>query len=232
MRRNENSADVRDSKESPLIAIVGATSPEEPYTPDMGLQAGYVLRHLVEEKGGTLFTGGVEGVGVDAYLGVIHYGIDQLRKPRIRAKPAVMPDDHFFVLAPQFSVAPALQGRKGILYTLPQGYALLGSLNAQGRVDVQYGGRDMSERRRKLAEVADVIVGINGSSGTFDEMQHAVRTGTPVVVLPFTGGAAQEMARLKEGTPFQQVAIDTELIHRARDYAMMAAMVRDLAYRR
>ena len=50
----------------PLIAVIGAAKPGPDYTRKKGVAIGYKLREFLGgDRDGTIFTGGVEGVGVD-----------------------------------------------------------------------------------------------------------------------------------------------------------------------
>ena len=59
--------------EKPLISVIGATFPTRPYDDIMGFNLGMQLRDRLETNHGTVFTGGVDGVGIHTYLGIVNY---------------------------------------------------------------------------------------------------------------------------------------------------------------
>lgn len=191
---------IKQERTGPLIAVIGATTPSKPYESMMGITIGYELRKNVEAYSGSLFTGGVEGVGIDIYTGIMKYCIDQVCKPGLRLVTAQLPDDKFFVLIPEYQFIH--EGRKNPLlpipYNPPREYELLASLSTRGYLDIQRGGQDMAERREILANVADVLIMVNGSAGTFDEGIKALLLGKPVIAMNYSGGAALLLSTLKE----------------------------------
>src|SRR3990167_6541755 len=79
--------------EHPIIGIIGATQPLPGYNPREAVKLGYLLRQSMEKKG-TLFTGGVHGVGVDIYRGIIDYCLEK------------NVSDKFFILFPDINSNP------------------------------------------------------------------------------------------------------------------------------
>src|SRR3989338_1652346 len=157
---------LRQTRQLPIIGIVGATRPGRDYVSNLGYETGYELRKYVEQRGGTLFTGGVEGVGVDAYVGVLKFCLE----PDGRVK-----DDRFFVLVPAFQSINTRLGTKRFDYEIPASYSALAHLGPRGVLDSFVIDGDMEDRRRYVGEVADALVVINGSGGTLDETFQAVR---------------------------------------------------------
>jgi len=187
MREKERQA-IREKREAPLISVIGATAPSEGYSPDMGIRAGYLVREFVGRMGGTVFTGGVSGVGSDTYLGVMKFCIDQA------IRSGEMPDDKFFVLAPKYEHI----GNGAIIpYLPPSSYLALGALTPRGSLDLELSGEHMSERRQNLSEVGDIFLMLNGGFGTLDEANLALQAGKQVITLPFTGGGARVIERIK-----------------------------------
>jgi hypothetical protein len=187
----------------------------------------------VDLRQGTLFTGGVEGVGADAYTGIMKYCIDELRTAKTGVK---MPDDRFFVLVPAFNPPSMVNkvrllgiNRQSFPYIVPEVYQALGSLSERGKIDVVVAGNNMAERRGYLACVADALVVINGGTGTLDEAVMALQNGKPVITLSYSGGAALELKEHKDSSypitlsttnPEQAYALgkfSPDLIHVAED---------------
>jgi len=191
---------IKQERTGPLIAVIGSTTPSKPYELGMGVTIGYELRKSIDPHNGSLFTGGVEGVGIDVYTGIMKYCIDQVCKPGLRLVQAQLPEDRFFVLIPEYQ--SIYEGRKNvglpIPYNPPREYELLASLSTRGSLDIQRGGQDMAERREILAHVADVLIMVNGSAGTFDEGVKALGLGKPVIAMNYSGGAALLLSTLKE----------------------------------
>ena len=79
--------EITNKYESPIIGIIGATSPLPGYDSDDAYRMGYELREIVNDKG-VLFTGGVSGVGLDVYRGIVDYCVEK------------DVEDRFFVLIP------------------------------------------------------------------------------------------------------------------------------------
>ena len=76
---------IKNQLGSPVIGVIGATSPNYEYSSEMGFMAGYAARQFLGDKNGHIFTGGVEGVGVDAFLGVATYALRKNEVPRFAA---------------------------------------------------------------------------------------------------------------------------------------------------
>jgi predicted Rossmann-fold nucleotide-binding protein len=172
--------------ERPLIAVIGASNPGKEYVAEQGILVGKLLREYVDKKG-TVFTGGVDGVGVDVYTGVMKYCVQRNTL-----------SDKFFVLIPHYFL---LQLRKDteptpFAYTPPVAYEALGRLTTRGHLDIIRAGNDMDQRRIELAKLADFVVVVNGSMGTLDEATLASHT-KKIITLPETGGIAKLIAALK-----------------------------------
>ena len=193
---------IRVEKEQPLIAVIGATLPTEEYKKEMGMGAGYALRKYIDNRRGTLFTGGVDGVGVDVYTGIMRYCIDKLESCRFLRK---MPDDRFFVLVPAFDhirveqdSSPSESRYIIVRFEVPEAYRALGVISEGGKLNVVTAGSDMEERRNYLAEIADVLITINGGMGTLDEAITANKNRKPVITLSYSGGAASLLHSIKD----------------------------------
>jgi hypothetical protein len=189
-------AEARASKQSPRIVVIGATSPSEPYRTKHGFGVGYEIRRFLEGNLGTVATGGVEGIGADVYAGVLKYCVDN--KPQ-RGK---IPTDKFFVIIPDSVEYP--MGRKGeqvysCPYSPPHIYKLLAKFSRTGKVDVVRAGTNMFERRLYLAQLADILVVINGGPGTDHESFEGLKLNKPVITLPYTGGTAELLMKVKTG---------------------------------
>jgi hypothetical protein len=192
---------IRGNKEQPLIAIIGATVPTKEYDRHFGMEVGYLIRQHISPLNGTLFTGGVNGVGVDVYTGVMQYCVDELRRDRTGKK---MPDDRFFVLVPSHEYIPCGKGF-GLLepkyqcvpFEVPEAYHALGAISERKSLDIVTAGDDLAERRQYLAHLADVLVAVNGTDGTLDEALIALQNGKPVITLSYSGGAALSLQTIK-----------------------------------
>lgn len=156
---------------SPAVGILGAQYPEYPYICKMGVEVGYLLRKYLPESG-VLFTGGVQGVGEDVYGGIINYCIEY-----------GLEEDRFFVLVPKGD-----RPSEGY-YKQTKRFSHKLEIIHQGETDIQ--------RQEKMAEQGEVFIVVNGGYGTLNECVHAINRRRKIIVLPFTGGIAKEMAYAK-----------------------------------
>ena len=158
---------IRESYPKPLIGIVGAAfPPKEVYDAEFGETIGYSLRKYVEKKGGFLFTGGVPGVGVDAYRGIV-----SACQPLTESSKEEPKDDRFFVLTPhsfliELNSSFFTEDEEGTIlsYEVPSEYRALAKKTQSKQLRIIHAGDDMDERRKYLSQVADVLVTINGGS--------------------------------------------------------------------
>ncbi len=193
---------IRENRSIPLIGVAGGTSPTPGYTQDVGMQTGYELRRYVETRDGTIFTGGVGGVGIDVYLGVVKFCVDKLKRRMPLIRNGSMPEDKFFVLAPRYIYYAGKSGlfhrteSRRIDYDIPTSYEVLGRLTPRGYLDVFRAGMDMDERRKYLASAADALVIINGGGGTLDEAINALKASKPVISLN-SGGVTRLLEKAK-----------------------------------
>lgn len=150
-------SDVRAQETLPIIGIIGAGWPQPPYHERMGIEVGEVLRKFLRNRG-TLFTGGIGGVGIDAYVGVTRYCVTQREKTQ---EPV---DDRFFVLIPQEVACETTAGEFFAQpYEPPQLYHRLAQLSKKSPLKIIRAGKTMAERREYVARIADALVIINGS---------------------------------------------------------------------
>lgn len=181
-------SEIREGNETPLIGIVGATSPNyREYTPKMGEVVGYALRKYIAQRKGSLFTGGVKGVGLDVYRGIV-----SACQPNEKSEGSKVEEDRFFVLVPTDILLSAIEGEdsKEALYTsysIPREYEELAKTTKSGELRIVRAGKDMSERRKHLAKVADALVVVNGGLGTLDEALGAIKGRKPVIPIVSTG---------------------------------------------
>ncbi|MBI2103363.1 LOG family protein [Candidatus Woesearchaeota archaeon] len=189
---------IRGEKQVPIIGVIGATNPTEEYSREMGISVGYALRKFGEDTNCSIFTGGVEGVGLDVYGGIIKYCLQNGKG-----------DDFFFTLIPEFDegqlnidkfteVGMVSKVRSKRAYRLPSAYHFLRSLLSPHDIAQVMVGKDMNERRKYVAEVADALVMVNGGLGTLDEAFNALKRPIPVFTLGNTGGMAEELASLRD----------------------------------
>jgi predicted Rossmann-fold nucleotide-binding protein len=170
----------------PIIGIIGAINPSPEYDSDDAYRLGYDLREAIADKG-TLFTGGVPGVGIDAYRGITDY---------CRENGA---DDRFFVLFPE-GMEP------------PQTYFQLAKQTRNQALRIVRAGKSLDDRRAYVGPLADVLVVDNGSSGTIDEALQTLVLGKQVVCLQNSGGAADVLTRFKNGSIEIPLKVDRDLI--------------------
>jgi hypothetical protein len=188
--------EAKEKQPSPRIVVIGATSPSEPYRIKHGFQAGYEIRRFLDRNPGTVATGGVEGIGADAYAGVLKYCVDHTT-PKGR-----VPKDKFFIIIPDSVEYPA--GRDGekvysMPYSAPHIYKLLAKFSQTGKVDIARAGTNMFERRVYLAQIADLLVVVNGGPGTDHEAFESLKLGKRVIALPYSGGTAELLRKVKTG---------------------------------
>jgi hypothetical protein len=178
----------KDTLERPLIGVIGATFPDKTYSPHMGEFLGAMLREYVEKNSGTIFTGGVEGVGLDVYKGIIQ-----------KTKELNSDQDKFFVLGPHFETTfdSTLNQLVETPYLPPKDYRDL-SRSINKKLHLIRGGRNMRERREYLSILADKVFVVNGSFGTLDEAVKTLTLSKPVISLYYTGGAAKILRQIKE----------------------------------
>ncbi len=179
--------EITNKYERPIIGIIGATSPLPDYDSDDAYRLGYELREVVDKRG-SLFTGGVSGVGIDIYRGIVDYCVENSA------------EDKFFVLFPNIELEP------------PQEYFRLAEKTKNGVLRVERVGSDMEERRSYVGAVADLLVLVNGAYGTIDEALKGLFLGKPVVCLQNSGGAAEVISKVKRGEINIPLDIDRNLI--------------------
>lgn len=153
----------------PKIAVIGATIPDYDYKNEQGEKLGYALREIVEDNKGLIFTGGVAGVGVDVARGIVNYVKQEKLKP-----------SRFFVSFPEN--CPPAEDYFRFLSEIDENLRIIPS------------GKDMLERRQKLAEIADMLIVVNGGAGTMDEANRAYDLGKPLYCLNSSGGVARQIA--------------------------------------
>ncbi|VVB80005.1 Uncharacterised protein [uncultured archaeon] len=183
-------------KDSPRIGIIGATSPSRPYKTRHGFEAGYGIRKYLENHPGTVFTGGVEGIGSDAYAGVVKFCMD------VGIQTGNVPDDKFFVVIPNNLEYPDRLNKEKIVripYSPPHMYSLLARFLPKGKVEEVRAGKNMYERRLYLAAISDILVVVNGGPGTDHEAYTGLEAGKRVITLPYTGGTASILESVKKG---------------------------------
>jgi predicted Rossmann-fold nucleotide-binding protein len=195
---------IKERKKSPLIAVIGATDPTPQYKPKMGIEVGYFLRKNLEDEG-TIFTGGVSGIGIDVYEGAMNYCKEALNLH----KPAI---DRFFVLVPENHYAFDTDTQETYLlqYRVPEKYFTLARSIPNNSLDAITAGVEMSERRQYLAELADVALVLNGGGGTLDEAFSIMARGKNVITLPYTGGAARLLQGFKEKKLYGEDILELE----------------------
>ncbi len=221
---------IKDSKESPLIAVIGASNPKENYEKKMGIEVGYYLKEFFRSKGGYIFTGGVDGVGVDVYTGVMKYCIDKTNNSI---------NDNFFILIPHYFEISDSNHNFLIqeTYEPPSAYESLGMLSKKGQLDKIIIGIDMEERRKYLAMIADIIVVVNGGHGTIHEAVEGLKNNKPVINLFNTGGATKILKDFDEGrkVDLQGIIKKDELnsyknnLHQAKDVNEMINLIKYLS---
>ncbi|MFH1500457.1 MAG: hypothetical protein ABIE22_00755 [archaeon] len=186
---------IRAEQGEPLIGVIGATRPSPEYRKATGMLVGSSLRKYLRWNPGVIFTGGVEGVGVDVYDGVAAF----LEKRFLKSFNA----DKFFVLVPELvaqkaSVSDFLTGPVLTEYQPPKEYFDIAK-KCGNELEVVRAGKDMTERREYVGRVADVLVAVNGGFGTLDESYQAMKQGTPVISLWYSGGGARDLTLIKQG---------------------------------
>lgn len=179
--------EIKSKFTGPLIAVIGASSPGYEYAPQLGIVAGYELRKLCNNNG-YLFSGGVEGVGADVFTGACIYAT-QNKFP-----------SKFFVVIPDNYTIPGDQydDDRVLPYELSEAYKAIERIT-ESECEIVRAGYEMAERRLYLSAIADVVVAINGSSGTFDEAKLALEFGKTVIALQSSGGAAKALCQWKVG---------------------------------
>ena len=186
---------IKGKYQKPIIGVIGATSPTGGYNDQIGIDIGYALRKYIHKISGNLFTGGVEGVGIDVYTGVMKFCRDQ------SITEGMIQDDRFFVLVPEKIVDYDFESQVKIMfdYVCPSTYTVLGKLSRKGNLTSEIAGLTLAERRKYVGQVADLLVVLNGGYGTLDEAQIALRNNIPVVALTPTAGAAKILSDFKTG---------------------------------
>lgn len=230
---------IRNSKESPLIAVIGATNPKKDYKEKMGIETGYYLREFIDSRKGNIFTGGVDGVGVDVYAGVMKYCIN-----KIINKKANIIDDRFFVLIPSHldlvsshSFLNEISYESSPYYP-PSSYEYFGILTSKGKLDKIVAGKDMNERREYLAMIADIIVVVNGGCGTIHEAIEGLKNNKPVINLFKTGGATKILKYISEDKSRnkhfngiikrEDLNFNKDLLHQADSISNAVDIIKDL----
>jgi predicted Rossmann-fold nucleotide-binding protein len=158
--------------EHPIIGVIGATQPSIGYSKQETIKLGYELRKFVEKKG-NIFTGGVPGVGLDAYRGIIDYCLEH------------SVNDKTFLLYPNINILPS-----------EEYFQLANKIN--NKLNIETAGENMLERRKYVAGVADILIAVNGGPGTMDEALTGLIFKKQVICLKNSGGAAEILSMLKE----------------------------------
>lgn len=155
------------------IAVIGSQVPEWPYNSSMGYRAGNMIARMMKE-GDVLVTGGVEGIGLDAFMGYA----------------TVESKGTFTCLMPV--TAEKTVGKDKIMtpYSLPEAYRAVSKITGKHITSVQQ-GEGMAARREILAAMTDVAVMLNGGIGTLHEAIMMMQNSTPVLALIDSGGAAE-----------------------------------------
>ncbi len=173
------------------IAIIGSTQPGYPYESSYGFNVGYLLTTTLPEA--KVFTGGVNGVGLDVFLGCVaasktpNYTV-MIPNGVLRRNDSwdkmLDTEDEKFILEP---------------YDLPESYTTVSKIT-KTPINIVRAGEHMGERRRALVEACDTFIVMHGSNGTLDEALGAIESGKRVVVIENTGGAAFLLAQKKNNT--------------------------------
>lgn len=182
---------IRQNYPSPIVGIIGSTAPDESdYSPLMSIMVAQQVHDFCNAKKGSCFTGGVGGVGVDAFMGIA-----------LKAKGKPIGSDRFFILIPeQYAFAYEKHGEEhiGMLdYNPPYAYNHMAQYIGKDRCNTIVAGEEMSARRRYVAQVADILVMVNGSGGTLHEGLLGLSGGKPLIVVSGTGGMADVLAECK-----------------------------------
>jgi len=183
--------------EKPLIGIIGATTPTTPYHFSQGFEVGYEVRKVIQESMGTVFTGGVEGIGTDAYAGVVKYCIDE------GIRTGIVPKDKFFVVIPKKIefIDWKTKEKQVYPYSPPEMYNLLAKLLSDKSLDIVRAGNNMYERRLGLSSLADLLIVVNGGPGTDHEAHACLELGKRVIACSYTGGTAELLKVVKNEEP-------------------------------
>ena len=164
-------------KEKYKVAIVGGALPSLDYIPSLSYQVGRSLLSLYKERNNVVFfTGGTEGAPLDVFTGIL----EECAKENINI------NDIFFVLVPHnWSYSRRYDEE-------------LSSRNFQHSAKTEYCGQNMEQRRTAISQLADVLVVVNGGSGTKDETIKALKKGKRIFAVKGTKGIADELASRKE----------------------------------
>ncbi|MDD5513070.1 MAG: hypothetical protein PHD09_04830, partial [Candidatus Omnitrophica bacterium] len=164
---NKIAGQIREQYHGIKVGIIGAAAPTKEYSSNSGVELGRKLSNYLGDNG-FVFTGGVSGVGVDVYRGVVDTGKGK--------------NDRFFILLPE-EIPPAKE------------YL---DVTSDRQVNTAYFGEDMFERRIGMAKVADVLVVVNGRGGTLHEAISALEENKKVIVLNQGGaGGLLYLAKLE-----------------------------------
>ncbi len=191
--------DIKKRFPSPIIGVIGASNPDFYYCSQMGIVAGFLLAKRCHEKGGSIFTGGVDGVGSDVFTGVAMY----CAKNKVKVPFFVMiPNGYEHVeysadqdIESDEQLDSELKATIEILpFNLSSAYTSIEQI-AEVEIEKVRTGKEMSERRLYVAKGCDILVMINGGIGTLDEAKVAVANGKKVIVVNASAGAAGAVAR-------------------------------------
>lgn len=197
---NKNSKSVKDIRQrynGPIVGIIGSTSPSYGYVPALGTMVGFnVCKVLSKYENSAIFTGGVEGVGLDAYTGISMY--------RIANKDSMC---KFFTLIPDTTKRRILNTKEyeDVPYDLPYEYSMVSRFaemnGVKDTLSIVRAGHGMAERRDYVGAIPDVVILMNGSNGSMAEALCTLDNDIPLLVLPSSGSS--EMIRcIKEKTKF------------------------------
>jgi hypothetical protein len=185
--------EIRSRHPGPLIAAIGAGDPDKPYTIPMGMKAGYGIAEYIDDNyHGTLFTGGMNGVGADIFVGVTRY-----RMHASHGQPPVINFRHFFVLIPERETH-SIMGFGEFIEPFQESYSYrqLAALTGDDIIR-ERAGDSLEERRICLAHTADFAVCLNGTGGTLDEAAMILQHGKPVITCAESGGVSEALQTYK-----------------------------------
>jgi len=182
-------AQIRLDYPGPLIGFLGATSPSSGYNPAATFLTSSLLRKKMQK--GRMFSGGVEGVGVDAYFGAITRCLTE------KEKTGVEQDDRFFILIP---IQP---------YNPPPAYHYLAQTIGKRGCQIVRAGESMYERRVVLAAVADIGIVFNGGHGTLHEAVVAMNNGVKIIAFEGSGGTADKLCQAEREGEWAQADVYT-----------------------
>ncbi len=160
----------------PASRSSGRPSPRSTTTPTTGRS----LREFLEGRNGSIGSVGRGGLALDLYKGVVQVCTERNLSGGEKA------DDRFFLVL--------TSDRRGGREALPAPFRSLAAETSDGPSVITAGPR---RYRDQLADLADILVVVNGGSGALRQANKVLMKHKPVLAVESSGGAARLLGAIR-----------------------------------